>query len=147
MPKKEKKDSAKEVERNFTVNLSKVKRQTRPKRANKAVSEIRVFIARHMKVGVENVKVSQKLNELLWSHGRENATRKVKVKALSDGKLAGVYLEGEKIEKKEKKAKEEKEEKAEATEEQKKAEEEKERKKEEKKLIEQQADRLAKKKN
>jgi len=149
MPKKDKKDSAKEIERNFTISLVKMRKETRPKRATKAVTEIRKFIARHLKVDVKNVKVSQLVNQFLWKNGREKIPGKIRVKALSDGKQASVYMENEKIEKKKEKKEQEgkKEEKPEKqTEEQKNAEAEKERKKEEKKLIERQAEKLAMKK-
>ena len=50
------------------------------KRAKKAVSAVKSFIARHMKK--EDVHVGKGLNELLWSCGSKHPPPKVKVKAI-----------------------------------------------------------------
>lgn len=55
-----------------TVNLSKVKASPRQKRAKKAVSILRESFS-------DNVKVSQELNEQIWSKGMQNPPSKITV--------------------------------------------------------------------
>ncbi|MBS3155301.1 60S ribosomal protein L31 [Candidatus Woesearchaeota archaeon] len=80
------------------------------KRTKRAVSEIRIFITRHMKV--DEVRIGSKLNELLWKKGNENPPAKVKVKTrkIKEGKQEHIKAEQSKEEEKllkEGKAKEE----------------------------------------
>jgi len=55
-----------------TVNLSRVKASPRQKRAKKAVSILRESFS-------EEVKVSQELNEEIWSKGMQNPPSKITV--------------------------------------------------------------------
>lgn len=55
-----------------TVNLSRVKTAPRQKRAKKAVSILRESFS-------EDVKVSQELNEQIWSKGMQNPPTKITV--------------------------------------------------------------------
>ena len=82
------------------------------KRTKRAVSEIRIFITRHMKV--DEVRIGSKLNELLWKKGNENPPAKVKVKTRKIENYAQVELENYPFF--EKKETEEKEKKVEAKE-------------------------------
>jgi len=54
------------------------------KRAKKAASAVRIFIAKHMKS--EEVKIGRYLNEKLWEHGIKNPPHHVKVIAKKDDK-------------------------------------------------------------
>ncbi|MBI2130587.1 60S ribosomal protein L31 [Candidatus Woesearchaeota archaeon] len=76
------------------------------RKAKKAVIEIRLFIARHMKS--ENVSIGKYLNEHVWLHGMKNPPKKVKVTAVKDseGKVT-VELFGAPKEEKKKAVKEE----------------------------------------
>ena len=64
------------------------------KKANKAVTTLKQFIAKHMKVenrDLNKVKLDMYLNEEIWSRGIKNPMHKIKVKAT---KRAGiVYVE------------------------------------------------------
>jgi ribosomal protein L31E len=56
-------------------------------RTNKAVRTLRLFVARHMKVEEEFVRIGQHLNELLWQHGQKNPPPRVTIttRKLADG--------------------------------------------------------------
>lgn len=49
------------------------------RRTKKAVLALRNFVARHMKVDVDKVKISEKLNRFIWSRGAKNPVTKFKV--------------------------------------------------------------------
>ncbi|HDD33882.1 MAG: 50S ribosomal protein L31e [Thermoprotei archaeon] len=68
-----------EVERVYTIPLRDAYTAPRKKRAKVAVRIVRDFIKRHMKVEV--VKISPKLNEIIWSRSAEKPPRRVKVRA------------------------------------------------------------------
>ncbi len=92
-------------ERVLILNLrKKLKEYSRLKRAKKAIRLIKDYTRRFVKV--KNVKLSNKLNEYVWSNGIRNPPKKIKVKVIKEFDLGKVYLFDEKIE--ETKAKEEK---------------------------------------
>ncbi len=75
-------------------------------RKNRAVSEIRLFLARHMKVEASNVSISQQLNESLWKGGLHNTPSKIKVRVSTDeeGKILVRLLDEKEKPKAEKKS-------------------------------------------
>lgn len=122
------------MERIYTINLYKEwKKVARWKRTKRAINAIRKFMARHMKVNEDKVKIDPWLNIEIWKNSIKNPPRKIKVKAIKDEKGVKVELFEKpkkllKIErKKERKKKEEKGKK-----EEKRVEEEKQEKEEEK---------------
>ncbi len=129
-------------EKSFTVSLKKVFGKPRTKRAEKAVRHVKRFLASRFRAKEESVKISQKINELLWKNGIENIPRKVSLKALKEDGVVRAFLPDEKIVKKEEKEKPEKEEKKETKEEAEKRMEIEEKKKE-KKEKEKAAEKLA----
>lgn len=74
-------------ERIITVPLRITRITPRTKRANRAISEIRIHVARHMKAEQSQIWIDQALNELIWERGIQKPPRKVTVKAvkLDDG--------------------------------------------------------------
>lgn len=73
-------------------------------RANRAVNEIKGFLVKHM--NAEDVRLSEKLNKLIWSKGNSKPPAKVKVKVSVKEGLAAARLPDEIIiEKKEDKKK------------------------------------------
>ncbi len=95
-------------ERAYTIPLRVVyNRAARKERAKRAMKHIREFIARHMHVEPENVKIHTSVNEVVWQRGIEKPPRKVKVVAVKDGETVWVYTPEARaeIEKAEKKAK------------------------------------------
>ena len=71
-------------ERIYTVPLSEAYSAVRGKRARKAVKVLKMFASRHMKVDIDNVKISAGVNSLIWSHGIQKPPRKIKVKMVKD---------------------------------------------------------------
>ena len=92
----------------FTIPLRKgFAKAPRYKKTNRAVSELRTYLVRHMKN--ENISIGKELNEFLWNHGVKNPPPRVKVHAVEDEGKVLVNLESIKIEtSKDKEAKEKK---------------------------------------
>jgi large subunit ribosomal protein L31e len=115
-------------EKVYTVNLRDAFEKPRGKRSPKAIGIIRAFVVRHTKTDIENVRVSNKLNAIVWARGIQKPPRRVKIKVVKTDSIAFVYHIDEKVEqpkpekKEEKKAAEKKEEPKEAKKEEKKAE-------------------------
>ena len=81
-------ESAKvEVERVYVINLRRTREVSRTKRSPYAVRLIRRFVARHMKVDLDKVKIDNSVNEYVWSRGIEKPPRRIEVKVTkySDG--------------------------------------------------------------
>ena len=99
--KKEEKESKVEgdivEERVYTVPLSKAWIRPRKKRAPRAIRMIREFIRRHMKVDDNSIRITNEVNEKIWSKGIQKPPRRIRIKALKDKDgLVTVHLaEGE----------------------------------------------------
>ncbi|MGC8542750.1 MAG: 50S ribosomal protein L31e [Vulcanisaeta sp.] len=76
-----------EVERIYVINLRRTREVSRTKRSPYAIRLIRNFVARHMKVEPEKVKIDNSVNNYVWSRSIEKPPRKVEVKVTkySDG--------------------------------------------------------------
>lgn len=79
---------AETLERIYTIPL---KRETNKvayyKRAKKAVKAIKLFLAKHMKVenrDIRKIKLSDSINQAVWSRGIKNPPQKITVKAVKD---------------------------------------------------------------
>ena len=88
---------AEETARIITVPLKAAKNVPRTRRANRAVKEVRSFIARHMKADEDKVWIDMPVSEKIWERGIQNPPSKITVKAvkLDDG-LVEVTLPEEK---------------------------------------------------
>lgn len=76
---------AEELERIYTINLSKSLYVPRKKRASRALRLIREFAIRHMKAeGDDNVKIEPEVNEFIWRRGIEKPPRRITVKMVKD---------------------------------------------------------------
>jgi large subunit ribosomal protein L31e len=64
-------------------------------RANRAVNDIKRYLEKHTKA--EQVKVSQKVNELVWRKGIKNPPSSVRVKVIIKDGIATARLPDEKI--------------------------------------------------
>lgn len=69
-------------ERIITINLKELMRVPRGQRAPRAVRLIKTHAKRVMKT--EEVKVSNEVNEAIWSRGIEKPPRKITVKLVKD---------------------------------------------------------------
>jgi len=64
------------------VNLRDLWTGPKDKRAPKAVRTLREFVKRHMKV--DNVKVSNEINQEIWARSIQKPPRKLKIRAVKD---------------------------------------------------------------
>ncbi|MDN5358758.1 MAG: large subunit ribosomal protein L31e [Candidatus Diapherotrites archaeon] len=79
-------------ERAYTIPLRVVyNRAARKERAKRAMRHIREFVAKHMKVEPDNVKIHVSVNHVVWQRGIEKPPRKVKVVAVKEGETVWVY--------------------------------------------------------
>ena len=69
-------------EKFYTVNLRDLWTAPKDKRAPKAVRTLRKFVKRHMKV--DNVKVSNEINQEIWARSIQKPPRKLKIRAVKD---------------------------------------------------------------
>jgi large subunit ribosomal protein L31e len=69
-------------ERTYTIPLRRVWGPPRGKRTPRAVRLLRAFVKRHMKV--ENVEISNEVNEELWARGIRKPPRKITVRLVKD---------------------------------------------------------------
>lgn len=81
--------------REYVVNLRRAYEASRTKRAKYAIGLIRRFVARHMKVEEGKVKLSEELNEFVWSRGMEKPPRKVRIEVERRDDTVHVRLKGE----------------------------------------------------
>ena len=100
-------------ERIYTVPLIRVKSLPRPRRAKRAVREVRDFLSKHMKA--EEVMIDSSLNEKIWSRGRSNIPTRIRVKGVKgdDGVVWAYTPEAEVVDRKKKEEEEAVEEKKE----------------------------------
>jgi len=92
------------LERSYNIPLRKAFMRTpKYRRAKKAVTELRLFLQKHMKS--DNIKIGKVLNKKLWERGIRNPPHHIKINALKedDGtvrvELFGVPIELKKEEK------------------------------------------------
>lgn len=76
-----------ELERVYVINLRRTREVSRTKRSPYAIRLIRKFVARHMKVEPDKVKLDNSINNAIWSRGIEKPPRRIEVKVTkySDG--------------------------------------------------------------
>lgn len=71
-------------ERIYTVPLSRAWIGPRNKRAPRAIRILRNFIMRHMKIDEESLRISNEVNERVWSRGIQKPPRKIRVRAVKN---------------------------------------------------------------
>jgi large subunit ribosomal protein L31e len=70
------------ITRVYTINLGKAWITPQHKRTDRVINMIREFAEKHMKSN--EVKLDQDLNRQLWSRGKTNPPRKVRVKMVKE---------------------------------------------------------------
>lgn len=70
------------VTRVYTINLGKAWISPQYRRTDRVVNMIREFAIKHMKS--DDIKLDQDLNRQVWSRGKTNPPRKVRVKMVKD---------------------------------------------------------------
>jgi len=73
---------ADEKESVYVIPLIKTKTVPTTERANRALKEVRAYVARHMKADENSVWIDPKLNEAIWARGITAPPSKVRVKAV-----------------------------------------------------------------
>lgn len=71
-----------DTERVYTIPLGIVKSVPIYRRSNRAMTEVRKYLARHMKTSVENIKIDTGLNEVIWARGDMKPPLRVRVRAV-----------------------------------------------------------------
>jgi len=66
----------------YTINLGRAWLTPQHKRTDRVINMIREFAQKHMKS--EDIKLEQELNRQIWSRGKTNPPRKVRVKMVKD---------------------------------------------------------------
>lgn len=66
-----------ELEREYVIPLRDAYETSRTRRAKRAINIIKEFAKKHMKAEV--VKISNKVNSLVWSRGIEEPPRRIRV--------------------------------------------------------------------
>jgi len=79
---KKKEEEEEEIveERIYTVPLGRVWVSPRKKHSPRAIRMIRSFVVKHMKTDIGSVKITNEVNEIVWSRGIEKPPRKVRVR-------------------------------------------------------------------
>jgi large subunit ribosomal protein L31e len=86
------------LERVYTIPLGDAYDYTRKRRVPRAVKILRQFVSRHMKVELDEVSISNMLNNSMWTRSIQKPPRRVKVRIIRQGGVASVYLLDEKTE-------------------------------------------------
>jgi large subunit ribosomal protein L31e len=74
--------SEENITRVYTINLGRAWLTPQHRRTDRVVNMIREFAEKHMKSG--DVKLDQDLNRQIWTRGKTNPPRKVRVKMVKD---------------------------------------------------------------
>jgi len=72
----------KNLTRVYTINLGRAWITPEHKRTDRVINMIREFATKHMKS--DDIKLEQDLNRQVWSRGKTNPPRKVRVKMVKD---------------------------------------------------------------
>jgi len=70
------------ITRLYTINLGKAWITPQYRRTDRVISIVKDFAKRHMKT--DDIKIDQDLNSQIWSRGKTNPPRKVRVKMVKD---------------------------------------------------------------
>ncbi len=71
-----------EGEKIYTIPLKAVRGVPRWQRCNRAIKEIRNYLAKHMKADQEKIHLDASINEIVWGHGSKKASSKIRIKAM-----------------------------------------------------------------
>jgi len=71
-----------DTERVYTIPLGVAKSVPIYRRSNRAMKEVRNYLARHMKTPAENVKIDPGLSEVIWARGDMKPPSSIRVRAV-----------------------------------------------------------------
>lgn len=66
----------------LTVTLKKAGNPSVRRKADTSIEVLKEEVARHMRLGVANIWIDPKVNEMIWKRGRTKAPRKIKVRVV-----------------------------------------------------------------
>ncbi len=66
----------------FNIPLRETKKAPRTERSERAMTEIKDYIIRHLKAKEEDVWIDGRLNEAIWSRGITSPPPRIRVKAV-----------------------------------------------------------------
>ncbi|HIH45327.1 MAG TPA: 50S ribosomal protein L31e [Candidatus Methanoperedenaceae archaeon] len=69
-------------ERIYTIPLNDARKASRWERSKRATSEVRAFLAKHMKVATDSVRLNSKISETIWERGAMKPPSSVRVKVM-----------------------------------------------------------------
>ncbi|NYT05087.1 MAG: 50S ribosomal protein L31e [Methanomicrobiales archaeon] len=77
----------------YIIPLRDVKKAPRWKRSNRAIKEVRSYLAKHMKS--DDVKLDRSINEHVWARGSEKPPRSIRIRAMKfeDGQVQAELAE------------------------------------------------------
>ena len=75
-------DTEENLTRVYTINLGKAWITPKYKRADRVINIVKDFAKRHMKS--DEIKIDQDLNRQIWSRGKSNPPRKIRVRMIKD---------------------------------------------------------------
>lgn len=70
------------ISRVYTINLGKAWLTPKYRRTDRVINLVKEFAKKHMKT--DEVKIDQDLNSHIWSNGKTNPQRKVRVRMVKD---------------------------------------------------------------
>jgi len=82
-------------ERVLTVPLRDVKKGPNHEAADRAMTIIREHLAKHFSVEEDTVRLDPSINEAVWSNGKSNPPRKLRVRAARFDEAGEVVVEAE----------------------------------------------------
>ncbi|MDI6639778.1 MAG: 50S ribosomal protein L31e [Methanocellales archaeon] len=71
-----------EGEQIYTIPLKSTRRVPRWQRSNRAIKEIREYLAKHMKADQEKIHLDASINEKIWERGNKKVPSKIRIKAM-----------------------------------------------------------------
>jgi large subunit ribosomal protein L31e len=71
-----------DIERIYTIPLTDARKVPRWKRAESAVRKVRIYLAKHLKTELDDIKIDKTINEKLWERGSMKPPLKVRVRAV-----------------------------------------------------------------
>ena len=74
--------SEENIERIYTVNLAKAWDTPKYRRTDRVINIIKEFTQRHMQTN--KVKIDQDLNRHIWSRGKKNPPRKIRLRMIKE---------------------------------------------------------------
>ena len=71
-----------DIEQVYTIPLKDAKRVPVWRQSKRAIKEVREFLARHMRTPIDEIKIDNSLNEVIWARGNEKPPLRVRVRAV-----------------------------------------------------------------